>query len=153
MSGQTQPADGLHACGSRRRRIDVRSSTPYHRIREILEQEGISVDCAAARMGINPGQAGVEANPACDLKLSALHRWQAALEVPIAELLTRSTPPLSPILELRARLMTALRTARSLQLQVDDEQGQALAISLARQLMDMMPELTKLSCWHASGRG
>jgi transcriptional regulator with XRE-family HTH domain len=143
--------NGLHVCGSRRQAFKPSAGPRRHRISEVLEEEGLSLRTAAMRMGITTAQARSEADPAVDLSLSALCRWQAALNVPIADLLTAPGMSLSPAVQLRARLLKAMRTVRSLQLQVDDEAAQSLAITLAQQLLDMMPELKVISGWPTVG--
>jgi transcriptional regulator with XRE-family HTH domain len=144
--------NGLHVCGSRRQPLKPAVGPRRHRISEVLEEEGVSLRTAAMRMGVTTAQARSEADPAVDLSLSALCRWQAALNVPIADLLTAPGMSLSPAVQLRARLLKAMRTVRSLQLQVDDDGAQSLAITLAQQLLEMMPELKAISAWHVGSR-
>jgi hypothetical protein len=138
-------------CGGRRQRVGTVLGARRHRIDEVLQEEGVTMRSIALRMGITTSEARTEADPKADLSLSVLHRWQAALNVPIADLLTAPNLSLSPAIEIRARLLKSMRTVRSLQLHVDDEVGQSLAISLAQQLMELMPELKEVSAWPAVG--
>jgi hypothetical protein len=152
MSRMPSREDGFHACGSRRQRAAAQPLIPRHRISDVLQEEGITLRTAALRMGIRVSQASQEADATCDLNLSALGRWQAALQVPIADLLTPPNPSLSAAIGWRAGLVKAMKTVRSLQLHIDNESVQLLSISLAQQLMEMMPELTTISSWPVCGR-
>jgi hypothetical protein len=143
--------NGLHVSGGRRQPIRTIDAVRRHRIDEILQEEGISLRSIAHRMGVTTAQAKSEADPLFDLTLTALHRWQAALGVPIGDLLTPPGMLLSAAIGLRAKLLNAMRTVRSIQLRVDDEPTQALAITLAQQMLEIMPELKSITAWPTVG--
>lgn len=141
----------FHVCGSRRQRTHVDKSARLHRIPEILAEEGVTLRTVAFRMRLPLPQARQEAAPACDLKISDLYRWQSALRIPLVDLLEPPRENLSPAIDLRAKLLKAMRTVRSLQLAVDDAPAQTLLISLVEQLLAIMPELSSVSAWPAVG--
>jgi hypothetical protein len=81
-----------------------------------------------------------------------LVRWQEALEVPIADLLTDPGTPLSrPVME-RARLVKLMKTARAIFEQAEAEGTKRLANMLVQQLTEIMPELAHISAWHSVGQ-
>ena len=61
-----------------------------------MEQEHMSERAAALRMNMTVAQIRAEVQPSCDLSLSALYRWQAALNVPVADMLREPDMRLSP---------------------------------------------------------
>lgn len=142
----------LSIAGSRRRVAGSPLGRPLHRIAQVMQQEGVAMRTAARRMNVSPKQARAESEPTCDLTLSDLHRWQAALSVPLADLLREPEVALSPAVAWRSQLVKAMRTVRSIQLLVDDEPVQSLTVTLIQQLIEMMPELTEVAPWPLKGR-
>ena len=61
-----------------------------------MESEGVGVRTAAQRMNLSMAQVRAESEPSYDLRLSDLYRWQAALRVPVGELLNEPDTDLSP---------------------------------------------------------
>jgi hypothetical protein len=83
-----------------------------------------------------------------DLSLSTLQKWQAVLDVPIAELLVDSEEMLSaPVLE-RARLIRVMKTAATILEKSDTARIRRLAETLVKQLVEIMPELEGIGPWH-----
>ncbi len=138
--------------GSRRRAITRPMLKPLHRAAEVLQQEGISLRAIANRMNISAEQARAELDPRRDLRLSELYRWQAALNVPVVDLLVRPGTGLSGSVQLRARLLKLMKTVRSIQEKSADKAIDRLAARLAGQLMDLMPELKDVSPWPSVGQ-
>jgi hypothetical protein len=91
-------------------------------------------------------------SPACDLLLSELYKWQSALEVPVAELLVDPGHALSPGVGRRAQLVKLMKTVRSMQQVADSAPLRALAVHLADQLVEIMPELEHISSWPLVGQ-
>jgi transcriptional regulator with XRE-family HTH domain len=124
-----------------------------HRIREVRDEQGVSVRSAARRMGVEMRQVRNEEESSADLKLTDIYRWQEALEVPISDLLVETDSALSrPVLE-RARLVRLMKTAAAL----DERAGSNLAIKrlakmLVEQLCEIMPELKEVGPWHSVGQ-
>jgi transcriptional regulator with XRE-family HTH domain len=124
-----------------------------HRIREVRDEQGVSVRSAARRMGVEMRQVRNEEESSADLKLTDIYRWQEALEVPISDLLVESDAALSrPVLE-RARLVRLMKTAAAL----DERAGNNMAIKrlakmLVEQLCEIMPELKEVGPWHSVGQ-
>jgi hypothetical protein len=139
--------------GSRRMRIgDVIGSPPLHRIADVIRQEQVSIRTAAGRMNITESQALAEMNPACDMKLSDLYRWQAILKVPIAELLNEPDAGFSPHVQFRSCLLKLMRTVRTIQQKARSTTIQTLTTQVAEQLIQMMPELKDVHAWPAVGQ-
>jgi hypothetical protein len=90
--------------------------------------------------------------PTNDLTLSELYRWQVVLQVPIAELLVELDMALSVPVKLRCQLLKAMRTVRSIQERAKEKPVQVMALRLAEQLLEMMPELKYVSAWPAVGQ-
>lgn len=124
-----------------------------HRIREVRDEQGVSVRSAARRMGVEMRQVRNEEESSADLKLTDIYRWQEALEVPITDLLVETDAALSrPVLE-RARLVRLMKTAAAL----DERAGGNMAIKrlakmLVEQLCEIMPELKEVGPWHSVGQ-
>ena len=138
--------------GSRRHSVTRPSQQPLHRAAEVFQQEGISLRSIAGRMNISAGQARAELDTRWDLRLSELYRWQAALNVPVVDLLVHPGNGLSGSVQLRARLLKLMKTVRSIQEKSEDEAIDRLATRLAGQLMDLMPELKNVSSWPSIGQ-
>jgi hypothetical protein len=143
----------LNSAGSRRMRRNIKLSGPaLHRIAVVMEQEGISPRSAARQMNLTQLQVYEESHPSCDLRLSALYRWQTALQVPVGDLLREPDPSLSPQVRLRCNLLKAMRTVRTIQERAQQDDIQALAGRLAEQLTELMPELASVPSWPAVGQ-
>lgn len=152
MSRTDSPADWTRLAGSRRQFHGVAPGRPLHRIAIVMEQECLAPRAAAYRMNLPMSQIRAEAQASCDLRLSDLYRWQEALNVPLADLLQEPDDGLSPWVAIRGQLLNAMKTVKSIQIRVDDEELQALAMTLGQQLTEMMPELAEVSAWPSQGR-
>jgi transcriptional regulator with XRE-family HTH domain len=123
-----------------------------HRIQTVRRQQGISLRTAARHLGSNIREIRVQEDEATDLRLSDLYRWQAALDVPLEELLVESERPLSrPVLE-RAKLVQVMKTAAALRELAPNTQVARLATRLVDQLIELMPELKEVAPWHSVGQ-
>jgi transcriptional regulator with XRE-family HTH domain len=125
---------------------------PLHRISEARRQQGISVRSAARRMHTSMDQVRRQEEPACDMLLSELRRWQKALEVPIADLLVDSEAPLSEPVLTRARLLRIMKTVRAIKESTASPPIQRFTAMLEQQLVEVMPELQAVSAWHSIGQ-
>ena len=83
--------------------------------------------------------------------LSELYRWQDALGVPAAELLHEPDGELSLPVQLRSRLLRAMKTARLIEEMARQAPIQRLIKSLVDQLIEAMPELKETTAWPAVG--
>src|SRR5881396_3945329 len=71
-------------------------------------RQGLSVRCVAQRLGRTVSEVRSQEDEQADLLLSELYRWQAALEVPIEELLEEPEDELSAGVLTRARLLKVM---------------------------------------------
>ena len=92
--------------------------------------------CVAQRLGRTVSEVRAQEDERADLLVSELYRWQAALEVPIEELLAEPEDSLSPRVLMRAQLLKVMKTAMAIRRQARSEAERRLA-SLAR----------SSSCW------
>ena len=123
-----------------------------HRIRTVRRQQGISLRTAARHLGANVREIRDQENESADLRLSDLYRWQAALDVPLEELLVESERPLSrPVLE-RAKMVRVMKTAAAISELAPTMQIARLANRMVDQLVEMMPELKEVAPWHSVGQ-
>ena len=123
-----------------------------HRIRTVRRQQGISLRTAARHLGANIREIRDQENESADLRLSDLYRWQAALDVPLEELLVESERPLSrPVLE-RAKMVRLMKTAAAILEMAPTTQIDRLARRMVDQLIEMMPELKGVAPWHSVGQ-
>jgi transcriptional regulator with XRE-family HTH domain len=124
-----------------------------HRLAMVRRLQGISRRTVARRLNVEVADVRCQENPSFDLPISQLYQWQQALEVPVSELLVESEDALSQPLMRRAQLVRLMKTALAIreQVEVDDSMG-VLAQTLIDQLVQVMPELSGISAWHAVGK-
>ena len=135
----TPPAVKLHA-------------RKLHQLGAARRRQGLSVRCVAQRLGRTVGEIRAQENEYADLLISELFRWQAALDVPIEELLTEPQDSLSPRVLTRARLLRIMKTAIAIRRQSRSEAERRLARLLVDQLLEIMPELKEVSAWPTVGQ-
>jgi transcriptional regulator with XRE-family HTH domain len=114
-------------------------------------RQGLSVRCVAQRLGRTVSEVRAQEEENADIFLSELYRWQAALEVPIDELLHDPQDTLSPRVLTRARLLRVMKTAMAIRRQARSEAERRLARLLIEQLLEIMPELKEVAGWPAVG--
>lgn len=125
---------------------------PLHRVRTVRLQQGMSLRSASRHMGIDVRSLRLQEQEDTDLRLSDLHRWQQALEVPLSELVAENDVPLSrPVME-RARLIRLMKTAAAIRERADHDETRRMAEMLVEQLVEIMPELRDVSPWHTYGQ-
>ena len=128
------------------------ASGRFHRIQEIRRREGMSLRSAARQLGCDTRTVRMQEQATTDLKISDLHRWQKALDVPLAELLVESEDSLSgPVLE-RARMVRLMKTAAAIKERADGTPVGRLAEMLNEQILEIMPELADVGPWHSVGQ-
>lgn len=125
---------------------------PLHRIADVRKRQGISARSAARRMHTSIDQVRRQEEPACDLLVSELLRWQQALEVPVVDLLVESEAPLSEPVLTRARLLRIMKTVRAIKETATSNSIQRFASMLEEQLVEVMPELKDVAAWHSIGQ-
>jgi transcriptional regulator with XRE-family HTH domain len=123
-----------------------------HRIGQVRQEQGVSVRSVARRLGLSMQDVRAQEHPTCDLRLSQVHQWQQALEVPLADLLLDSDGPLSTPVSQRARMLRVMKTAKALAESTNEAPVQRLATMLISQLVEVMPELQEVSAWHSVGQ-
>ncbi len=125
---------------------------PLHRISTVRQQQGVSVRSAARRMGKDMATIRAQEKESTDLRLSELHEWQQALEVPLVDLIVDPGAPLSrPVLE-RARLLRLMKTVMAIVERTGETPVRRMAQMLVEQLTEIMPELSEVTPWHAVGQ-
>jgi len=125
---------------------------PLHRLHEVRQQQGISLRSVARRLSVTIPEARDHEDPRTDLKVSDLLKWQAILEVPLADLLVDSEGPLSEPVSNRASMLRIMKTAKAI-LEASRECGvKRLANMLVGQLVQVMPELADVAAWHTVGQ-
>lgn len=123
-----------------------------HRIREVRQQQGMSLRTIARRMRVETRDVRDLEDPHRDLQLSELYHWQQVLEVPVADLLVESQEPLSrPVLE-RARLLKLMKTAQAMLEKAPTGEIRHMAEMFIEQLCEIMPELKDVGPWPAVGQ-
>lgn len=125
---------------------------PLHRIQEVRLQQGMSLRTASRHLGLDVRTIRAQEQSTSDLRLSDLYRWQAALEVPVQELLVETEEPLSrPVME-RARMVRLMKTAAALLEDAPNANTRLMAQNLIEQLCEIMPELKDVGPWHSVGQ-
>jgi transcriptional regulator with XRE-family HTH domain len=126
----------------------------FHQLATIRRREGVALRTVARLLGIDLAEAARQEQETTDLPLSILYKWQAALGVPLAELLIDSEETLSPAVAQRSQLIKVMKTAATLQSKADTAPVRRLAETLVGQLLQVMPELEGVGPWqdYAGGR-
>lgn len=124
----------------------------WHRIRTVRLQQGMSLRSVARHSGVEVRQLRLQEQESSDLRLSDLHKWQQALDIPLSELLVEPDSSLSqPIME-RARLIRLMKTATAIRERAGSVETQRMAQMLTEQLAEIMPELGEVNPWHEFGQ-
>ncbi len=131
-----QPADG---------------ESSLHRLRTVRLQEELSVRTVAGRLGVTMTEVRRQESETVDLLLSSLHRWRAALDVPLTELLVEPDCTLSPPIGRRAQWVRIMKSVKYVMEQSDQKRVTRMAENLVGQLLEIMPELQGIRPWHAVG--
>ncbi len=132
---------------------DRADGTPriYQRVAEARKQQGFSLRTISRRTGIDIRTLRSHELPSTDLKLSELHAWQLALEIPMVDLIEDQSQPLSRPVKERATLVRIMKTAVAIKEAGGTPRIQRLADMLCEQLIELMPELTDISGWPQHG--
>ncbi len=123
-----------------------------HRLRSVRQSEGISRRAMARRLNTDLQSVIQEEEESSDLSLSTLYRWQAALDVPIEELLVDTGPELSPPILKRSQMLRLMKTAMSIVEQAKQVQIRRMGQNLVDQLLEIMPELAGVGGWPSVGQ-
>ena len=148
------PTDMVAATpGSRSEATAVREpGLQMHRIRTVRLQQGVSLRSASRQTGTEVRKLRVQEDESSDLRLSDLHKWSKALDVPLSELLVEPDTPLSPPIMERARMVRLMKTAAAIRERCGSERIRRMAETLVEQLTEMMPELAEVGPWHNFGQ-
>jgi len=150
-----EPQDFDGQCSSLRdepiAHVAERRTVRLQKLSEARRRQGLSVRCVAQRLGRTVSEVRAQENEQADLLISELYRWQAALEVPIEELLDDPEDALSPRVLTRARMLKVMKTAMAIRRGARSESERRLARLLIDQLLEIMPELKEVSGWPAVG--
>jgi transcriptional regulator with XRE-family HTH domain len=126
-----------HVAASRRQ--------PLHRLGEIRQRKRIPLRVVARRMGASLAEVKAQEHGTADIPLSALHKWQQALAVPLAELLVDRGTTLTPPVMNDAQLKRVMGTATKILETTRQPAVRRLAQALVDQLIQIMPELQALT--------
>jgi len=125
---------------------------PLHRLGEVRQQERLTLRTIARQMHESLRDIRRQEDPRSDIALSTLYQWQEVLGVPIADLLVEPKDnELSSPVDKRARMVRIVKSARSLEEMVSDEQTQRMVARLLEQILEIMPELATVSPWNLIG--
>ena len=122
-----------------------------HQVGAARRRQGLSVRCVAQRLGIPASEVSAQEDEHTDMLLSELYRWQAAVDVPITELIVGPTETLSPPVLTRARMLLIMKTAMAIRRGARSEAERSLARLLIDQILEIMPELREVSAWPTVG--
>ena len=128
-----------------------RVSKGLQKLSSARRRQGLSIRCVAQRLGRTVSEVRAQEDEGADILVSDLYRWQAALEVPLEELLEEPEDSLSTVVSVRAQLLKVMKTAMAMRRQARSESERRLARLLTEQLLEIMPELKEVSAWPAVG--
>ncbi|HUG67635.1 MAG TPA: hypothetical protein VMM76_07780 [Pirellulaceae bacterium] len=144
----TTPIVPSHSSETKKTKAEPRQ---LHRVRTVRLQQGVSLRSAARQMGSDIRSLRLQEQESTDLRISDLHKWQKALEVPMSELVEETDEPLSrPVME-RARMIRLMKTAAAIHERAPVA-IQRMSQMLVDQLVEVMPELKDVSAWHQFGQ-
>ena len=122
-----------------------------HCIRSIRLEKGVSLQSVASRTGEDAASLERQEQELTDLKLSDLHKWREALDVPLSELIVDLDAPVQrPAME-RTRIVQLFQTAETIYARSPSLALKRMAHTLVEQLVEIMPELASISPWHRDG--
>jgi transcriptional regulator with XRE-family HTH domain len=121
------------------------------RLGSARRRQEVSLRGIAGRLGRTVDEVRQQEDESADLLISELYRWQAALEVPIQELLNEPSDALSPRIQMRAQLLKIMKTVKSLSREAKSDEMRHLVQLLTELLLEMMPELKEVAPWPAVG--
>lgn len=125
-----------------------------HCLREVRQRQQVTVRTMAHRLGCDIREVRRQDDPTTDLRVSDIHAWQRALDVPISELLDSECNQLGGPPAQRASLIRMMKTVRSLQAAACSRPIAILVQNLENQLLSVMPELQAVASWPlVGGRG
>ncbi len=150
QSGHLPAYDDV-STGARIRSASEGPSKALQKLNSARRRQGLSIRCVAQRLGRTVGEVRAQEDERADMLVSELYRWQAALEVPIEELLEEPEDALSTMVSVRAQLLKVMKTAMAMRRQARSEGERRLARLLTEQLLEIMPELKEVSGWPAVG--
>jgi len=123
-----------------------------HRLREARIAQGVSPRNMARRLDIDLAELERLEDPKSDVSLAQLYAWQEVLEVPITELLLETEESLSSPVMIRAQLVRLMKTVRAMQEQAKEVGIQRMAQMGVEQLLQIMPELERVTAWPSVGQ-
>ncbi len=145
------PTDVI-ASGPNPEEMPTHNGGHIHRIRTVRLQQGASLRSVARQSGVDVRQLRLQEQESTDIRLSDLHRWQKALDVPLAELIVEPDANLSqPVME-RARMVRLMKTAAAIRDRAESVGIRRMAHMLVEQLTEVMPELEGVNPWHEFGQ-
>ena len=126
----------------------------HNRVAQVREQQGISQRTMARRLHIDLKSYQALERPETDLRISQLTALQAALDVPMVDLLEETQALSRPVAE-RAKMIKVMKTAAALRETPSNARVERMVQTLCGQLVDLMPELAEVSSWpqYGSRRG
>lgn len=150
QNGSLSAFDEINSDTNLRSAIE-RSTKGLQKLSSARRRQGLSIRCVAQRLGRTVSEVRAQEDERADILISELYRWQAALEVPIEELLAEPEDSLSTMVSMRAQLLKVMKTAIAMRRQARSEAERRLARLLTEQLLEIMPELKEVSGWPAVG--
>jgi transcriptional regulator with XRE-family HTH domain len=123
-----------------------------HRLRSVRQSEGISRRAMARRLNTDVQSVTRQEDESADLPLSTLYRWQAALGIPIEELLVETGAELSPPVLERSQMLRLMKTAMSIVEQAKQLGIRRMGQNMVDQLLEIMPELAGVGAWPSVGQ-
>lgn len=109
---------------------------------EARTAQGVSLESISRFLGMTPRQIKALEDSSYDPRVSEIHKWQKALDIPISELISECECELSgPILS-RAKMVRLMKTAISLR--EAEKMKSTLSQLLIDQILEIMPELSSM---------
>ncbi len=150
-NGSNDPRSGVLPELAKETHVKVSVPNKLHRIKEVREEQGFSLKSIARRTGVDHRELEKQESSDFDLRVSDLHRWQQALEVPVADLLVDNPGSLSSPIHERAQLVKIMKTVVALSEVVHAPRATRMIQMLREQMIELMPELEEVVGWPSFG--
>lgn len=140
----------LPAVGVRTR--EAKKEIVFHNIAQVRQNEGMSIDFCAKRLGISVQEAKEQEKPSTDLTASQLRAWKNVLKVPYTEILGMEDDDLDDPIRHRAQFLKIMKSAKSIRKHTREERIRAMADSLIGQIVELAPGYEKIAPWNDVGQ-
>lgn len=124
----------------------------FHQIAQVRENQGMSIQNCARKLGISLQEAREQEKPTTDLTLSQLIAWKEVLDVPFSELVGPFEDELQNPIRNRAELLKVMKSAKYIHQHTRESRIRTMAENQIGQILEIIPEFETVSPWPEVGQ-